>query len=360
MRETVEFYRHLVQRGEDGRYHIHGTNVHEEFWGAKDGIMDLAAIRGTVPLAIKAAKILKLDKELCAKWKELLDNLAPYPMGSEPQSMALTGGVLAGDVWAAGHLGDVDGSHHCEDIWLNPIFPFEDWTLETRYPETDRIVQKALNLAPRLSKILNGYDNCTTSIRTPIVCSRAGQGDKLPSVLVSYYAAFSPLPNGLSLFEGWQDSSSEHLGCISMTVQEGLLQSVSARPGEPEVINVLPAWPKECDASFRLLARGGFLVTASVRNGKLEFVEIESRLGEPCRLRNPWKRPCLVTEIGGAAQELKSDILCFKTGRGRSYLVLPKGRPAPKRRRLSPKPSTGPVSFSYRLPNGKFLNIKHS
>ncbi|NQU62909.1 MAG: hypothetical protein HQ517_01300 [SAR324 cluster bacterium] len=355
LRETVEFYRHLVKRGKDGRYHIYGTNVHEQFWGVKDGIMDLAAIRGTAPLAIKAARILEVDEELCVKWKELLDNLVSYPMGSDPESAALTNGVLASDVWAAGHLGEVDGDHNSEDSWFNPVFPFEDWTLETRDPETDRIVWKALDLAPRLSSILNGQ-SCTTAIRTPIVCSRAGRGEKLPSVLMSYYAAFSPLENGLSLFESPQDISSEHLGCISMTVQEGLLQSVSARPGEPEVINVLPAWPKEWDASFRLLARGGFLVTAAVRNGEVEFVEIESRFGDSCRLRNPWKRPCILMEIGGAAQELSSDILCFETRRDRSYRVLPKGRPTPKQRRLSPRASMGPVSLSYTLPNGKTLH----
>ena len=40
--------------------------------------------------------------------------------------------MLADDVWAAGYLGDVDGQNNPEDVWLNPVFPFEDWTLETR------------------------------------------------------------------------------------------------------------------------------------------------------------------------------------------------------------------------------------
>ncbi|MCP3885280.1 MAG: hypothetical protein GY700_07370, partial [Propionibacteriaceae bacterium] len=42
LRGTVEFYRHLVKKSEDGRYHLSGTNAHEDFWGVKDGIMDLA------------------------------------------------------------------------------------------------------------------------------------------------------------------------------------------------------------------------------------------------------------------------------------------------------------------------------
>ena len=103
LRGMVEFYRHLVKQGDDDRYHIHRTNVHENFWGVKDSIMDLAAIRGTAPLAIRAAELLEMDANLRAKWQKLINNLAPYPMGSEPESKTLTGGVLANDVWAAGH-----------------------------------------------------------------------------------------------------------------------------------------------------------------------------------------------------------------------------------------------------------------
>ena len=79
LRGTVEFYRHLVKKEADGRYHLSGTNAHEDFWGVGDSIMDLAAIRGTVPLAIRAAEILEVDAELRGRWKELLANLAPTP-----------------------------------------------------------------------------------------------------------------------------------------------------------------------------------------------------------------------------------------------------------------------------------------
>ena len=269
LRDTAEFYRSLAKREPDGRYHLQGTNVHEDFWGVQDSIMDLAAIRGTVPLAIRAAEILQQDVELRAAWQELLDHLAPYPLGSEPRAKALAGGALAEDVWAAGCLGDVDGSHNAEDVWLTPVFPFEDWTLETRDPPSDRIVQKLVQLAPRFRTVLEGAP-LNTAIRTPLAAVRAGCGEQLPASLASYYAAFGPIANGMGLFEGGgrlesQAHSIEALGCISTMLQEALLQSVSPRPGQPEVISLLPAWPKDWQASFRLLARGGFLVSASVR-----------------------------------------------------------------------------------------------
>ena len=336
LRGTVEFYRDLVAEGDDGRYHIHGTNVHEDFWGATDGIMDLAAIRGTAPLALRAAEILGVDAELRCHWQELLDNLAPYPMGGEPESKALAGGVLADDVWAAGHLGDVDGQHNPEDVWLNPVFPFEDWTPETRDPAVDRIVQRSLELAPRMQSILDGAA-CNTAIRTPIAWARAGRGEELPAILGSYYASFAPLANGWSLFEGEDQAHSiEPLGCITTALQEGLLQSVAAHPGDPETICVFPAWPRAWDACFRLLARGGFLVTSAIEAGEVRFVEIESRRGEACRLRNPWGMTVRVRGTGATEWQLDGDVLCFDTESGARYRALPTDRPEPRTRRVSP------------------------
>ena len=178
LRGTVEFYRHLVKKELDGRYHLSGTNAHEDFWGIGDSVMDLAAIRGTAPLAIRAAEILEVDPELRGQWKELLASLAPYPMGADARAKALTGGALADDVWAAGYLGEIDGQNNPEDVWLTPVFPFEDWTLETRDAAADAIVQKILDLAPRHAAVLGGA-GLNTAIRTPIVVARAGRGRRV-------------------------------------------------------------------------------------------------------------------------------------------------------------------------------------
>ncbi|MFM7168366.1 MAG: glycosyl hydrolase family 95 catalytic domain-containing protein [Planctomycetaceae bacterium] len=322
LRGTVEFYRHLVRKEADGRYHLSGTNAHEDFWGVKDSIMDLAAIRGTAPLAIRAAEILDVDPDLRGRWKELLENLAPYPMGSDPQAKALTGSVLAEDIWAAGYLGEMDGQHNPEDVWLTPVFPFEDWTLETRNSATDPIVQKLLDLAPRHKSVLGGAGT-NTAIRSPIAAVRAGRGDELPAILDRYAAAFSPLPNGMSLFEGPTAASVEHLGLLTTTLQDALLQSVSARLGEPEVIRVFPAWPENWNASFRLLARGGFLVSSQFDRGVVVQIEIKSRRSEECRVRNPWDGACMVQEIEGPSRVMEGPVIRFPTTSGGRYTLRP-------------------------------------
>lgn len=323
LRGTVEFYRHLVKKESDGRYHLTGTHAHEDFWGVGDSIMDLAAIRGTAPLAIRAAEILEVDGELRGQWKELPENLASYPMGSDPRAKALKGSSLADDVWAAGYLGESDGQHNPEDVWLTPVFPFEDWTMETRDARADAIVQKLVDLAPRHASVMGG-SKLGTAIRSPIVAVRAGRGKDLPKMLQQYHAAFSPLPNGMSLFEGPTAASVEHLGLLTMTLQESLLQSVSPRPGQPEIVSVFPAWPAAWDASFRLLARGGFLVSSEIKEGKVAFVEIESRFGEECRVRNPWAGECLLTETDGASHPLSGELLRFPSKPGKRYRLTPR------------------------------------
>ena len=356
LRDTVEFYRGLAVPGEDGSLHLHELNQHEDFWGANDGIWDLAAIRGAAPIAIAVADMLETDAELRRAWQEMLDELTPYPMGSDPQAQALTGGVLAEDLWAAGRLGVIDGQQNPEDVWLAPVFPFEDWTLETRQPATDAIVQKLLDLAPRMRSILRG-DACNTAIRTPIAAVRAGRGHELPAILAAYYAAFGALENGWSLFEGHgeienQAHSIEPLGCIGFLLQEGVLQAVSPRPGQPEIISIFPAWPGEWDASFRLLARGGFVVSSAMHEGEVKAVEIESRRGEVCSLRNPWGRACTLRETGGQARELDGELLRFETEAGGKYRLSPAGSSAPEPVRIAPPPAASPATYQLHLPAG--------
>ena len=416
LRAAAELYRHLAVKGEDGLYHLEGTNVMESFFLVKDSLKDLAAIRGIAGPAIRAAEILGVDAGLREGWRDLLEHLAPYPMGVEPESKALTFGTLADGVWAAGHLGHIDvpgEDFPSEDVWAHPVETFEAWTLESGDGELKEMVRRMLDLCPNHRKAMTGRHWRPSLVRTPIAFPLAGRGEELPALLAAHYSMYRPfLANGLSCFEqGIQSMGLEPSGMAAGTLQQGLMQSVSPRPGEPEVIRVFPAWPQEWDASFRLLARGGFLVTAAVRKGEVEFVEVESRLGEECRLRNPWGGTCRLVEVGaweGAAAEdagaasdeivlekegeaagesslergrdapaevpegaaaadgtllagegaatggtiLEGDLLRFATVAGQRYRIMPQGRPEPQGRTIAPEPASGPVEYSFRLPSG--------
>jgi len=326
LRETVEFYRTLARKGDDGLYHLYGLNQFEGGYGTNDGTIDLGAIRGTAPLAIRAAEILEVDVDLRAKWREFADKLTPYTMSSDPRTYGVVKDCEV-DVWAYGIPGDVPHERYVDELHekiLYPVFPFENWTLETADPALDRIVRTLAGLNMFHTGLVKGRWNeqgMNAHLNTPAIDARLGMGDSLPTVLINHLRQYHPLPNGFSLFEGPTDHSIEHLGDISTAIGEALLQSVSPRPGEPEIISVFPAWPREWDAEFRCLARGGFLVSAAIKGGEIETIEIFSRRGETCRIRNCWDGTCVLRETGGAEQYLDGGVLIFETRPDITYRV---------------------------------------
>ncbi len=358
LRGSVEFYRHFARPGADGRLHLYPTNAHENFWGVRDGIMDLAAIRGTVPLAIRAAEILGVDADLCEMWRKFLEQLTPYPLGSEPEAQALDGNVVAPDAWASARMGDVQGLRNGEDLWLSPVYPFEDVTLETANPALFETARRTFLASPHRARYLEGTLHCIWD-RMAILTARMGYGEELPLVLANMAANHNFFANGLSPNEGTMALANEPLAAIATAIQDGLVQCVSPRPGEPETIRVLPAWPQAWTASFRLLVRGGFVVAAAVRDGRLECLEIESRLGEECRLRNPWgTTACIVTAAGQSEVELAGDLIRFATTAGNRYVVHKRGTVPSGRIVIAPRSEPGPVFFALTLPNGKKLSAQ--
>ena len=324
LRGVVEFYRHLAVREADGRYHLSGINAHESFWGARDSTMDLAAIRGIAPIALRVSIQLGVDAELRPLWQDFLDALVPYPMGSDAGAKALNGAVLADDAWAAACLGDVQNNHNNEALCMTPVFPFEDVTLVTPDQQVLRTAQRTLDLSPQRHVYLKGHTSCVHD-RMPIIMARMGRSEEMAACLLHHYTAGAGgvLANAMSLAEGEQALSAEFLGTISAAVQDSLLQCLSPHPGEPEILHIIPALPRTWDAEFRLLARGGFLVSGQAGKGELKKLEILSRRGETCRLRNPWTTPCRVSSPGDADCVLTGPICAFPTKPGERYSLSP-------------------------------------
>lgn len=361
LKGTTELYRHLLRKDDDGCYHLYGTHVMESFYVVKDSLKDLAAIRATFPAAIRAAEILNVDDELRALWQNIVDHLAPYPLGSDPESQALGWSVLVEDAWAAAHLLELDvkrDKYPYEDVWISPIYPFATWTLETHDPEGDQIAQKTIDACPNHKDVMTGRHWRPSLVRTPMACARAGRGDELPDILAAHFGAYTPqLANGLNCFEqGVQAQGLEPSGMVTATIQDALVHAAAPAPGEPEVILLFPSWPQTWDATFRLLVSGGFLVTASVRNGQIEYVEIESRLGEQCRVRNPWNTPVTLT-TGAGPERLDADVLSFETVEEGHYRLCSEGRDEAGDREVAPTDGPAPVSCAYTLPSGTILEL---
>lgn len=89
---------------------------------------------------------------------------------------------------------------------------------------------------------------------------------------------------------------------------------------------------KEWDAAFTLLARGAFLVSSSMDKGRIEFLQIKSKAGGECRLRNPWSNRTVTLERNGRKPEdLSGRLLKFSTVGGETATVALKGTKPPQK-----------------------------
>jgi hypothetical protein len=90
------------------------------------------------------------------------------------------------------------------------------------------------------------------------------------------------------------------------------------------LLRVFPAWPKDWDADFTLLARGAFTVSAAQTGGKIGPVSILSHAGQVCRLQNPWSGAKVqLTRDGRPAETLSGALLTFPTKAGERVVVAP-------------------------------------
>ena len=135
------------------------------------------------------------------------------------------------------------------------------------------------------------------------------------------YATSPSRSNGLDK-EGDQALSVETLSGIAVSVQDALLQAISPSPGEDEIMFKLPAWPREWDTAFTLLARVGFLVSSACMEGEIPFVRIQSNLGSRLQLRNPWNNDKVyIHRKGGPLETLTGELLSIETSPGESILL---------------------------------------
>lgn len=332
----AELYRNYdgFVRDDDGYYHFYRTNLHEHIWAGKDVIDDLSLARGVFAAAIKASRILNTDEALRNEWQECLDNLAPYPMSSDPDAIGFTVSNKSGkETWAQGlkpasFIRALEGT---ESPQFKMLEKFDVLNMETRDQGLDNgDWQIALNTfydSPGyLNQFINSYEDKNGSSRFLEDAAKLGRADELEVMFNTQYKYFHDTPNLM-----WDEGdyySAEGYGTWSAAIQTALNQSLAPAPGEDAVIRVFPAWPRSWDAKYKLLAKGGFLVSSSMTGGDVEYVEIESQLGGICRIRNPWDTNITLYRNERKAQTIQAhenDLIEFDTSKGENIVLVREG-----------------------------------
>jgi hypothetical protein len=90
-------------------------------------------------------------------------------------------------------------------------------------------------------------------------------------------------------------------------------------------IELFPACPDNWEASFKLRAEGAVLVEAIREKGKLGTCNLLSlRYGKVC-VKNGWNNAVDVYESGKVVLSTNEEVICWKAGKGKTYLVASKG-----------------------------------
>lgn len=97
---------------------------------------------------------------------------------------------------------------------------------------------------------------------------------------------------------------------LPAVVNECLMQSYTG------TIQLFPNWPMSTDARFSTLrAVGAFLVSASLENNAVQWVEIKSEKGSRLRIKSPWGKSGFV-EVDGTKRPIKSEVIDIETSPG--------------------------------------------
>ncbi|GAA4249160.1 glycosyl hydrolase family 95 catalytic domain-containing protein [Dactylosporangium darangshiense] len=112
----------------------------------------------------------------------------------------------------------------------------------------------------------------------------------------------------------------EGVNVVAGGLGEMLLQSFQGD------IKVFPAWPSGTSAKFGdLLARGGFLVSASRAGGTVQYIRIVSQKGGTATVTNPWGGSVQVYRNGASAGTVSGARLTLATSAGETIALAPAG-----------------------------------
>jgi hypothetical protein len=269
---SAEFYRNFpnLKKEPDGKYHIQHVNNGEGNWNSSDSPNEISCMTMIFPLAIRASEILGVDADLRPLWKDIMDNLVRLPERPRREGGS-RGGYGAFVYGGAGAIEPLGSEPELKSMFLN------------------------------FNRLASFIDS-------------AGIGG--PQIF----------RNRLRLREGPGAIDAEHIGGLSSGIHSSLLANAAKNPGDDPIIQVFASWPKEWDAEFTLLARGGFLVSSSQKKGAIEFAELVSQLGQQCRFLSPWKeKEVTLYRNGKRGESLSGPMLEFATSAGERILIVVTG-----------------------------------
>lgn len=335
LRGAAEFYRNHpnVQKEADGKHHIHHANSNESVWGARDTDEDLAAMRGLFSALLRASELLETDTRMRPVWQRFLQDLTPLPSSADADALRPVD-YHGPQVFARGRYPVVKaGSGILPDQNSMPHWFFDLCNAGSKDEQTTQLANRTLDAY--FNRTIDSTIPVGVLSKLPIAAATLGRTEAITHLIPNQIRAIRPerstsyqnggvLRNRMTLREGPQALDAQRLGRAAEALHLALLQSAPPEPGSDPVIRLFTAWPKDWNASFQLLGRGGFVIESTFENGSVQRLQIRSLAGAPCRLQNPWPRASVhLIRNGVRSESLQGETLLFPTTKGELLMVIP-------------------------------------
>ena len=300
IKACLEFFEDYM-KFENGRYSVCRDAVHEvpfyksdfdpkkykKVLNDKNNALTLGLLRLCIPAAIDMAKELGVDSDKQKKWAEILEKLSPFAtMGVGKKVYRYT---ESGQAW-----------NESGDVGLQHIYPCGCVGLSSDKNELDT----ARNTF-RLKEMYCYEDDNAVSSFYPMA-ARLGMN---PAKTIRKFKKLNEKKLMQNLLYSFGGGCLENCSIAASTLNEMALQSHQG------ILRVFPCWDKKIDAEFEnLRADGAYLVSSSIKNGKIGETTIHSEIGGTLKICNPFKS-CMV-ECADGVFETESRTIVLKASAG--------------------------------------------
>jgi hypothetical protein len=259
LKRSINYYRHIIYKGKDGKLHLPPTYSPEYVKEEKayaDCNYDLALLRRGCKTLLGINEEFKLNDPLANEWKNILLNLTDYPKDDA------TGFNIGLNVPLL-----VSHRHYAHLMMIYPLRVFKPDN-----PENRKLIEKSLAHWTGLEGALEGYTYTGAASMSALQHKGNATLDYLNGLLDKYIP-----PN--TLYREAGPVIETPLSAVA-SINEMMLQSYDNE------IHVFPAVPDAWkEASYHnLRTEGAFLVTAKRANGKAVYVKIRSLAGGSFKL----------------------------------------------------------------------------
>lgn len=315
--KAVNFYSHFLSEGSDGRLHLPTTRS-PEYANAPDATYDLSLIRWACRTLVDTARQLHIADPRIARWQEILTRLTPYH--EDPAA-----GVMIGD---GVPLAD-SHRHYSHLLWLYPLRE-KVWD----NPDDRDLMRRTFDHWTSMQVRWHGYSYAAASSMCSVMAEPERALDFLRFFLDGNVVDNTQLtPNTM-----YREGSNFAIESPLAAAQSVLDMVVQSHGGVVRVFpSVSSSWPDASIAGLR--TEGAFLVDASRRNGRTEWLRVHSEAGERLTLQHGIAGAIDVRDDHGRPipwRPAGTGTIALRPRRGSTVIVSPRG----SRPDLSPRDVT--------------------